>query len=222
MHSRVQPDEPTRSAAAQVSWPVRSGAVPPLADGFSARSETVPNLKAALGPGATVVLVSGPAQSGGIWGKGPSWPTGKTQLAVAAAEELLRSGGIELLVWITATSRVSMLAGYVEASVAALGVPPAGDSELLAMRFVRWLGETSRRWLVVLDDLADAVHLQALWPESPVGTVLVTTADVAAVPGSQHTVIPVDGFSTREALNYLMGRLTTDPDQRLGGIDLIE
>lgn len=62
----------------------------------------------------------------------PTWTEAtqvKTQLAVAAADGLLRSGGIELLVWITATSRASVLAGYVEASVAALGVPPAGDSE---------------------------------------------------------------------------------------------
>ena len=30
----------------------------------------------------------------------------------------------------------------------------------------------------------------------------------------------VPAFSTREALNYLSGRLTTDPDQRSGAIDL--
>jgi tetratricopeptide (TPR) repeat protein len=222
MHSRVQPDEPTGSATAQVTWPVRSGAVPPLADGLSTRPESVPSLSAALGPGATVVLVPGPAPGAGARAHGHPWPTGKTQLAVAAAEGLVRSGRAELLVWITATSRASVLAGYVEASVAALGVRPAGDSESVAMRFVRWLGETSRRWLMVFDDLTDAVHLHGLWPEGPAGSVLVTTADVAAVPGSGHTVIPVDVFSTREALNYLIGRLTADPDQRLGAIDLIE
>ncbi|HEY2575453.1 MAG TPA: tetratricopeptide repeat protein [Streptosporangiaceae bacterium] len=218
----MQPDKPTGPAAAQVTWPVRSGAVPPLADVFSARSETVPNLNAALGPGATVVLAPGPAHGGGARAKGHPGPTGKTQLAVAAAEGLLRSGGIELLVWITATTRASVLVGYVEASVAALSVPSAGDSESVAMRFVRWLRETSRRWLMVFDDLTDAAHLDGLWPEGPAGTVLVTTADAAAVPGSRHTVIPVGVFSRREALNYLMGRLTGDPDQRLGGIDLIE
>ena len=30
------------------------------------------------------------------------------------------------------------------------------------------------------------------------------------------------GFSTREALNYLSGRLATDPDQRSGAIDLAD
>ena len=219
-HSRVQPEDPTWTAATRVTWPVRSGALPPLADGFSARPETVPNVNGALGPGSTVVLAPSPA-GGARAGARPA-PTGKTQLAVAAADGLLRSGGIELLVWITATSRASVLAGYVEASVAALGLPPAGDSESVAVRFVQWLAETGRRWLIVFDDLTDAAHLDGLWPEGPAGTILVTTADPAAVPGATHTVIPVGLFSTREALNYLMGRLTADPDQRLGGIDLIE
>ena len=34
--------------------------------------------------------------------------------------------------------------------------------------------------------------------------------------------MPVGAFSPREALSYLMGRLTADPDQRLGAIDLIQ
>lgn len=220
--SRVQPDEPAGQVAAQVTWPVRSGAVPPLADVFSIRPETVPDLNAALAPGATVVLAPAPARGGGIRAGGHPGPTGKTQLAAGSAEGLLRSGGIELLVWVTATSRASVLAGYAEAAAAVPGVPQAGGSESAAMRFVRWLEQTSRRWLVVFDDLTDADHLDGLWPAGQAGTVLVTTADAAAVPGSRHTVIPVDVFSTREALNYLMGRLAADPDQRMGGVDLIE
>ncbi len=35
-------------------------------------------------------------------------------------------------------------------------------------------------------------------------------------------MLPVGAFSSREALSYLMGRLTADPDQRLGAIDLVE
>ena len=221
MHSRMQPDGPGGPAVTEVTWPVRSGALPPLADGFSARPETVPNLSTALRPGDTVVLTPAPAGAG-TSAKARSGPTGKTQLAVAAADEMWRSGGVELLVWITATSRASVLAGYVEASVAALGVPPYGDSESVAVGFVQWLAQTGRRWLMVFDDLTDPDHLEGLWPAGPAGTILVTTADETAVPGPRHAVFPVGVFSTREALSYLMGRLTADPDQRLGGIDLIE
>jgi len=222
MASRVQPDEPTGPGVAPVTWPVRSGAVPPLAESFSPRPETVPDLGAALGPGATVILAPAPARGGDDQVSGHPRPTGKTQLAVAAAEGLLRSGGIELLVWITATSRASVLAGYVEASMAVQGIRPAGDSDLVATRFVQWLKETGRRWLMVFDDLTDMACLTGLWPAGPAGTVLVTAIDATIVPGSGHTVIPVGGFSARESVDYLMSRLTADPDQRMGGLDLIQ
>jgi tetratricopeptide (TPR) repeat protein len=53
--------------------------------------------------------------------------------------------------------------------------------------------------------------------------VLVTTTNPAAVPaGPRIQVFGVGGFSPREALSYLMGRLTADPDQRLGAIDLVD
>ncbi len=54
----------------------------------------------------------------------------------------------------------------------------------------------------------------------PAGRVLVTSADAAAVPGDMP-VLPVGPFNSREALSYLMGRLSADSGQRLGAIDLI-
>ena len=60
-----------------------------------------------------------------------------------------------------------------------------------------------------------------LWPAGPAGRVLITAADAAAVPGEHGVLVcAVPAFSMREALNYLSGRLTTDPDQRSGAIDL--
>ena len=38
------------------TWPVWSGPVPPLAEGFAVRPDTVPGLESALVPGATVAL----------------------------------------------------------------------------------------------------------------------------------------------------------------------
>ena len=143
---------------------------------------------------------------------------GKTQLAVSFAESLWQSREVDLLVWVVATSRASVLSGYVEAAVAAMGADPASDAESVAARFVGWLGETSRPWLVVLDDLSDAADLEGLWPAGPAGRVLITTTNSAAVcPASSGAlVLPVGAFSPREALSYLMGRLTADPDQRIG------
>ena len=55
----------------------------------------------------------------------------------------------------------------------------------------------------------------------PAGRVLITASDAAVIPGQARAlVIGVPRFSTRETLNYLSGRLSADPDQRSGAIDL--
>jgi tetratricopeptide (TPR) repeat protein len=216
MTSRVSAGGPTDSRSGRVV----SGVMPQLADGFISRPETAPSLEAVLVPGNAVVLWPGRAIAAGS----PDWlePCGKTQLAVSLAESLWRSGGVELLVWIAAASRASVLSGYVKAAVAAMGIEPAGDAESVAVRFVRWLGKTSRPWLVVFDDLSDPADLEGLWPEGPTGRVLITTTNPATASGQHQAVIrPVGAFSPREALRYLTGRLTADENQRLEAINLV-
>jgi len=228
----VSPSPATSAAGGPgrgVTWPVRSGIVPSLADGFTARQETAPGLAGALVPGAAVALVPAPgtqraAETEQAGEAGPAdWlvSSGKTQLASYAAESLWRSGDVELLAWLNASSRASVLSGFVEAAAATASEHMA-DAESVAGSFVDWLGETSRSWLIVLDDLRDAADLDGLWPAGPAGRVLITTADPGTVSGRPRvSTLPVPGFSTREALSYLMGRLTADPDQRLGAIDLV-
>jgi tetratricopeptide (TPR) repeat protein len=200
---------------------VRAGAVPPLADGFSARPETAAALESALVPGATVALAPGRATPGrsGAWLEA----CGKTQLAASSAEWLWHSGKVDLLVWAVATSRASVLSAYVEAAVLATGADPGGDAEAVAGRFLTWLGETSQPWVVVLDDLSSSADLEGLKPEGPAGRVLITTRNATTIrPDLRALVLQVGAFSPREALSYLMGRLTADPDQRLGAIDLVQ
>jgi len=200
------------------AWPVWSGPVPPLADGFVARPDTVPDLAATLVPGAAVALVPDQAP-----GSAQDWraSNGKTQLARHFAESLWRSPGVDVLAWVVASSRASVLSGFVQAA-GATGASNAGDAESMAAWFTDWLGTTARPWLVVLDDLRDAADLEGLWPSGPAGRLLITAASPAAVP-SQHRmlVLPVPAFSTREAMGYLSGRIGTDPDQRSGAIDLV-
>jgi len=212
------------AVAGRPSWPVRSGTVPALAYGYTDRLETAPDLAAALPAGGAVALV--PARSAardpGAGPAAPDWPrsSGKTQLAAAFAESLWQSRGLDLLVWIQATSRAAVLSGYAAATAAATGRDQASSCESVAAQFVSWLGETSRPWLVVFDDLADLADLDGLWPTGAAGRVLVTCADAAAVPRRMQ-VLPVGLFNSREALNYLMGRLSANPGQRLGAIDLV-
>jgi hypothetical protein len=214
---QTQPAGPARSQARGETWPARAGLMPPLADGFVARPETVPDLEAALVPGAAVALVPGQAAASRPDGPGSS---GKTQLAVSLAGSLWQSRTVDLLVWVNAANRASVLSGYAQAA-AQLGLDHGRDAESVAARFLAWLDGAARPWLVVLDDLRDAADLDGLWPAGPAGRVLITAADAATVPGERGALVcAVPAFSIREALGYLSGRLTTDPDQRGGAIDL--
>lgn len=214
MDSRV----PAMSANEYEQWPVKSGTVPPLADGYITRPESAPDLAAALVPGAAVVLTPGHAAAeSGEWLDA----CGKTQLAAAFADRLHRSRQVDAVLWVCAASRTSVLAGYLAAAVA-LGTGTDGSADSAAARVITWLSRTSRPWLIVLDDLRDPADLEGLWPEGTAGRVLVTTAaPVTAASGRRPLVVPVGPFSTHEALGYLMGRLSADPDQRLGAIDLV-
>ncbi len=221
MPSSAQPGRP--------SWPIRSGTVPTLADVFSIRPETAPGLTAELPAGAAAALVPDRAAASAAFPRRAAAPgaldwlrsSGKTQLAAAFAEAAWQSGGIDLLVWIEATSRASVLSGYAAATAAVTGRDQVTSCESVAVQFLSWLGETSRSWLVVLDDLAGRANLDGLWPAGPAGRLLVTCADPAAVPGGMR-VVPVGPFSLREAIGYLSERLSADPDKRHGAIELAQ
>jgi tetratricopeptide (TPR) repeat protein len=208
-------------AADQAAQRFRVGEVPPLAEGYTDRPDTARGIVETLVPGTTLALVPGSA-----FAEGPSnWlgACGKTQIAVIIAESLWRSGAIDALIWISATNRASVLSGYVQASAAAFGVEPAGTAESVAARVVSWLSATDQSWLVVLDDLQDVADLDGLWPEGSTGRVLVTGTQSSVTAGRRGmAVVPVGFFSVREALNCLTERLSVNPAQRQGAIDLIE
>jgi tetratricopeptide (TPR) repeat protein len=197
------------------------GEVPPLAKGFTDRPDTAGGIVDTLVPGSSVALVPSPASAEGSsnW----SGACGKTQIAVIVAESLWRSRAIDALIWISATSRAGVLSAYVQAWAAVTGIEPAGTAESVAARFLAWLGETSQPWLVVLDDLPETADLDGLWPEGATGRVLVTTTQSAVASKRCRTqVFPVGFFSVREALNCLTERLSANPVQRHGAIDLVE
>ncbi len=214
------------------AWPVLSGTIPSLAEGFTRRPETGHGPWEALHPGLTVIL--GP-------GTDPRSPavcpggTGKTQLAVAFARKLWASAELDLLVWVEAGSRDSIVMGYARALADIRVAAPVGRPEAAASRFLGWLAETGRRWLVVLDGLADSADAEGLWPQGPGGQTLVTTSLarlrlsmarpglVVRASGSrprEQLSVGVSPFSQREAIEYLSGRLNYDPYQASGSLDL--
>jgi tetratricopeptide (TPR) repeat protein len=206
-----------------------SGIIPPPADPYFHRVETGIDLKAGLVPGDTVVLTHGeetesaPAAQGG---------TGKTQLAVEFAHSLRNTQAVQVLVWVTATSPEAVISGFAQAAGIVGAGDPDEDAEDAAARFVAWLAHTTRPWALVIDDLADPADLEGFWPAGPAGQVVITTRLSGATltsGGAQSTatahglrIVPVGGFSRREALSYLGSRLTDDPDQRIEALDLGE
>jgi tetratricopeptide (TPR) repeat protein len=218
LHSHVPDDRPAAEAADGPGQPAWAPSLPPLADGFIPRPEMGAALEAALVPGSTTVLVTDLAGGRRGWRDA----CGKTQLAAAAARSLWQSEAVDLVVWVAATSRASVLSCYAEAARAQEGtsVVMAGDAEAAAARLVSRLRDETRPWLVVLDGLAADALDDRLWPAGRAGRVLVTTTDPAALQGRRARPFPVGPFTARDALNYLIGRLTMDPDQRQGAVDL--
>jgi tetratricopeptide (TPR) repeat protein len=193
------------------------GWVPPLAEGFTPRHDTMPGLEAALSPGSAVALV--PADETGPENPGWSAVCGKTQLAACAARSLQRSGAVEVVVWVAAHSRIAVLDGSARAA-ADLGLEKPDGAAAVTARFAAWLWETGRRWLLVLDDLRDAANLEGLWPIGPAGTVLITTDNPAAVSNHPVRVLSVPLFSARESVEYLSRRFSSDPGHRAGQLEL--
>jgi tetratricopeptide (TPR) repeat protein len=214
------------------AWPVLSGTVPFLAEGFTRRPETGEGLPDAVRPGVTVVLgADGDHRAPAAYRGG----TGKTQLAAALASRMWAGAELDLLAWVNASSRDHLVSGYARALADIRVAAPPGNPEAAASVFLTWLGDTSRRWLVVLDGLADAADADGLWPQGPTGSALVTTqlarlSPSLAVRGRaergiasqvpQQLSIALPSFSQREALQYLSARLTDDPYQAGGALDL--
>jgi tetratricopeptide (TPR) repeat protein len=212
------PAEPLHPA---VTWPVKVGVIPPLADRLSTRPESSPDLAAGFSRNTAIALV--PRGSGREPSDGWLQCCGKTQVAAAFAEAQWRAHSVDLLLWIDASSTAGVLTGLVEAAAAITGAQASGDAAAVAAGLLAWLRQADQRWLAVFDDLADSDVLTRLWPTGRTGRVLVTSSSPAAaqrLPGI--AVAELGPFSAREAMSYLVGRLSADPDQRRGAMDLIE
>lgn len=220
------PEPPGSPAPLPVAaaWPVQTGSMPPLADRYTIRSETGPDLSLALDRSAVVVLTPRARGADALTGSDLLRCTGKTQIAVQYAESQWQARAIDLLVWIDASTRESILSGYADAAAKLTGAQPAGTAESIATRFLHWLSVTDRRWLMVLDDLPDGSVLEGLWPRGgTAGRLIVTTPNSRAVTGLPDAlVLEIGAFSLREAMSYLVSRLSLDPDQRRGAIALVE
>ncbi|MFF2009261.1 tetratricopeptide repeat protein [Streptomyces sp. NPDC058195] len=172
--------------------------IPPRASSFQHRAEA-DQVRTAVDSGGTAVLTQVLTGTGGV---------GKTQLAADYARTVWDSAGVDLLVWISASSRSAITAGYAQAGAEVLAADPS-DPERAAHAFLAWLepkaGQRPCRWLVVLDDVADPADMRGWWPPaSPHGRALVTTRRrEAALTGAGRRSVTVGLFTPQEASAYL-------------------
>ncbi|MBO2458115.1 tetratricopeptide repeat protein [Actinomadura violacea] len=186
---------------------VQVGPIPPEADCFQHRAiaDRLEQQATAVGTGVVCQVLAG---TGGI---------GKTQLAAAYARSA-RQRGVQVLVWVTASTRAGVVDAYANAAVR-LKLADRDDSDYAARVFLDWAATTDQRWLLVLDDVQAHGDLRGLWPPaSPAGTTMVTTRrrDLSP-PGLHPEVVEVGLFTGQEADAYLqhrLGGLAADPVQR--------
>ncbi|WP_234008813.1 FxSxx-COOH system tetratricopeptide repeat protein [Streptomyces sp. Mg1] len=206
------------------SWPHQVGVIPSPARSFQRRGEAG-LLRAAVEGGGTAVLTQVLTGMGGV---------GKTQLAADYARAAWDDGGLDVLIWVTASAQSPVISGYAQAGVELCRADPE-DTRQAAKQFLAWLapkpGQRPCRWLVVMDDVADPGDLivhpddpanrYSLWPPaSPHGRVLLTTRRRdAALFGEGRRRIEVGLFTPHESFSYLTASLTaqrrTEPADQL-------
>lgn len=176
------------------------GVPPRLADAHQRRPELLQLIADGLETAGSALLSQVVASgNGGV---------GKTQLA--AMFNLSRSRTTDLRVWVTATSRESVMAAYADAATAIDVAPADARPQEASRRFVEWLAATDTSWLVVLDDVTDESVLDGLLPQGPSGELLITTR-LRRLPIGPAECINVDVFTPTEALAYFAESLAS-PD----------
>ena len=190
-----------------LTWPVRVGQPPRLAAAFQPRSISLPTLSDSpsierLAPGGDEVT---DGHSLVLFGEAGA---GKSQIAATYFYEA-QQRGTELAIWVPAASRSQIIDTYVEARIRidSGSLDIVRDPERLAVGLLDWLATTVRTWLVVLDDVTEAVDIRGLWPYGPAGTVVMTTKRRDLRP-TGAIAREVGMFTHEESVNYLTERLT--------------
>jgi tetratricopeptide (TPR) repeat protein len=204
---------PRRDTAS--AWAVRRcrvGVIPPAADCFQ-RREAIDRLARAAKRGGVVLT-----GMGGI---------GKTQLAAAYARHVWQRQDVDVLVWVPATARPQIVAGYAQAA-AMLGLgDQTGDSEDAAQRFLAWTQTAPVPWLLVLDDVQDPADVRGLWPfpQESAGQarmVVTTRRRDAVLSGQGRRRLDIAVFTPAEARAYLAAKLAAHAPRRAEPVEELD
>ncbi|WP_433534550.1 NB-ARC domain-containing protein [Micromonospora sp. CA-249363] len=175
-----------QQAIAPVRWPVTYGREPATIKGAVDRRG---RLAGAVSEGMPIVLVG----DGGV---------GKTELA---AQEF-RAHRARIALWVTATSRTSVLSAY-RSAAGKLRLDLGGDDESTADELLGWLARTDEPWVVVLDDIAHPADVHGLIPQGLAGLTLLTTRWDTSAVDAVATRVDVGVYTIEEAAHFLRNKL---------------
>jgi tetratricopeptide (TPR) repeat protein len=206
-------------AASPPDWPIWAGEWLEPADHFQDRRERQ-ELARAFGEGDDVVVTqSADIVEQALIGTGG---VGKTQLAADFARKLYADKKVDLVVWANASKRPTIISAYA-AAAKKVGASAATQEEQAAEDLVSWLAtESGRKWLVVLDDVADLDDPAKLWPpQNAWGRTIVTTRQYASrYRSTGRKVLEVGMFTRDDALQYLRSSLSGHPGALQGDEEL--
>jgi hypothetical protein len=133
---------------------------------------------------------------------------GKTQLVVEHAYRW--RSHYDLVWWVRSDQPTSLLGDYAALArqpplAADLRLAEDASQEVVAAAVRGWL-ERNRRWLLVLDNVAEPAAVAGLLPRSGTGHVLLTTQDEVGWELLAHA-LPVEVLAPTDAAGFLLVRI---------------
>ena len=142
---------------------------------------------------------------------------GKTAVAVEFAYRAIEK--FDCVIWLNATSKAHLGISCHDSAIA-LGLVNGRvcqDHQISRSRWMDYLGRSSSRWLLVLDDCRNQADIQPYLSSNPMCSVIATGRQLPAATG--WTVIQVPPFTPEEAAHCFISLLEHEnPDQNAEGI----